>query len=86
MRKRRSTPGERLRKTRLRLGLTLRDVHTRSLQVASKLGNKRFVIPAIRLHDAELKNRVPSIHRLYTLAQVYGRDVQELLGWYGIPP
>ena len=82
---RRSTPGERLRATRWALGLTLRDVHTESMKLARKHRNSRFILPASRLHELEMKDTVPSIHRLYTLAHVYGCDVTELMGWYDVP-
>jgi len=82
---RRSSPGERLRATRWALGLTLRDVHTASLRLARKLRNRKFILPASRLHDFEVKDTSPSIHRLYTLAHVYRCDVTELMGWYGVP-
>ena len=86
MPKRRSnSPGEYLRITRWALGLTLRDVHMASTKLARRLRNKRFILPASRLHDFEVKGTIPGLHRLYTLAQVYGRDVSELLGWYGVP-
>jgi transcriptional regulator with XRE-family HTH domain len=85
MPKRQSSPGERLRATRLALGLTLRDVHTASIKLARRLRNRRFILPASRLHDFEVKNTIPSLHRLYTLAYVCGCEVIELLGWYGVP-
>lgn len=85
MRKSRFTPGERLKEKRLSLGLSLRDVHAQSLKLALKLGNKRFILPPSRLHDLEMKHQIPRIHRLYTLAHVYGYDVRELLSWYGMP-
>ena len=86
MPKRRSCPGDRLRATRLALGLTLRDiVHTASVKLARSLRNRRFILPASRLHDFEVKNTIPSLHRLYTLAHVYGCNVKDLLGWYGVP-
>lgn len=74
-----------MRATRLGLGLTLRDVHTASMKLALRLKNRRFILPASRLHDFEMKNTIPGLHRLYTLAHVYGCDVSELLGWYGVP-
>jgi transcriptional regulator with XRE-family HTH domain len=85
MPKHRSSPGERLRATRSALGITLRDVHTASEKLAQKHRNRRFILPPSRLHDLEVKNTVPSLHRLYTLAHVYGCDVRDLLGWYGVP-
>jgi hypothetical protein len=65
--------------------MTLREVETASQKLARELRNKRFILPASRLHDLEVKDLVPSIHRLYTLAHVYGFDTRELVGWYGIP-
>ncbi|MBV9482746.1 MAG: helix-turn-helix transcriptional regulator [Acidobacteria bacterium] len=85
MARRQLSPGERLRVTRDALGLTLRNVHTASLVLARKLRNKRFILPASRLHDLEAKDSVPSIHRLYTLAHVYRCNVTKLMNWYGVP-
>ena len=85
MPKRRSSAGDRLRATRWALGLTLCDVQMASVKLARSLRNRRFILPASRLHDFEVKNTIPSLHRLYTLAQVYDCDVRELLGWYGVP-
>ena len=67
------------------LGITLRGVHIASMKLAWRLRNRRFILPASRLHEFEVKNTVPGFHRLYTLAHVYGCDVRELLGWYGVP-
>jgi hypothetical protein len=55
------------------------------MKLARKHRNRRFILPASRLHEFEVKNTVPGLHRLYTLAHVYGYDVRELLGWYGVP-
>ena len=85
MPKRQSSPGKRLRATRWALGLTLRDAQTLSLKLAQTLRNRRFVLPASRLPDLELKDTIPNIHRLYTLAHIYGCDLTELMGWYGVP-
>jgi transcriptional regulator with XRE-family HTH domain len=83
--KARNNPGERLRSLRLAVGLTLRDVHRESLVLARKLRNSQFIIPASRLHDFETKNKVPGVHKLYTLARIYQCGLNELLRWYGIP-
>jgi transcriptional regulator with XRE-family HTH domain len=85
MPKNRSTPGEQLRAIRYALRLTLHDVHNASLKLAQKLRHQRFILPASRLHHIEVKDVIPSIHRLYTLAHVYGCDVTELLHMYGVP-
>jgi hypothetical protein len=65
--------------------MSLRDVHQTSLKLARKLRNKRFVLPPSRLHQIEIKNSIPSIHRLYTLAYSYGCEMRELARWYGVP-
>src|SRR5262249_2718209 len=82
---RRRAAGERLRAVRLVRGLTFRDVHQASISLAKRLRHSEFELPASRLHDFETRNVVPSIHRLYTLATVYGYKIAELLSWYGIP-
>jgi hypothetical protein len=74
-----------LRATRWALGLTLRDVHAASEKIAQKHRNRRFILPASRLHEFEVKNTIPSIHKLCMLAHVYGFDVRKLAGWYGVP-
>jgi len=74
-----------LRALRLVLGLSLRDVHQASIALSKRLRNSEFLLPASRLHEFETRSVVPSIHRLYTLASIYGYEITELLGWYGIP-
>jgi hypothetical protein len=67
------------------LGLSLRAVHRISLKLARKLRNERFVLTLPRLHEIETKGRVPSIHRMYTLAHIYGCSLAELMRLYGVP-
>jgi hypothetical protein len=43
------------------------------------IGNPAFVIPSSRLHNIESKNKIPSIHRLYALAPIYRRTMNEFL-------
>jgi transcriptional regulator with XRE-family HTH domain len=80
------TPGDRLRSLRQQRGLTLRDVHEFSLELARRFGQTAFVIPPSRLHEFEKKNIVPSIHRVCTLARVYNCSPQKILKLYGLPP
>ncbi len=76
--------GRQLRLLRERLGLTLRDVENASCSLAKKYGNDEFATGLSRLSDIETKGVVPSIHRLYALAVIYRRDLDELLAWYGV--
>jgi transcriptional regulator with XRE-family HTH domain len=82
---RRCTPGERLRALRTVCGLSLRDVHQASIRLSKRLRNEDFLLPPSRLHEIEARSVVPSIHRIYTLARIYGYDVMQFLDWYGIP-
>ena len=84
-RKRQANPGAELRAIRQQLGWSLREVHAASVALTKKRREPAFVIPPSRLHDIESTNKVPSIHRLYALALIYGRTLNELLSLYEIP-
>ncbi len=77
-------PGELLRKTRERLGLTIRQVEAASLKLAEKYANPDYGISLSRLSDIETKGVVPNIFKLYSLAAIYHVDIRKLLGLYGI--
>ncbi|MGH9530146.1 MAG: hypothetical protein ACRD2S_09550 [Terriglobales bacterium] len=76
--------GHHLRLLRERLGLTMRDVENASTKIADKYHNHEFLIPPSRLSDIETKGIIPSIHRFYSLAVVYRKDIRELLSWFGV--
>ncbi len=76
--------GRQLRLLREGLGLKLRDVENASSRLAQKYGNEEFATGLSRLSDIETKGVIPSIYRLYALAIIYRRDLDELLAWYGI--
>jgi hypothetical protein len=59
-------------------------VENSSERIATKYRNEEFYIPPSRLSDIETKGILPNIHRLYTLSVIYGRDLRELLNWYGV--
>ena len=84
-RERQSKPGAELRAIRQQLGWSLREVHAASVALAKQRRQPTFVIPPSRLHNIESKNKIPSIHRLYALALIYGRTLKEILSLYGIP-
>ena len=83
--KRQANAGAELRAIRQQLGWSLREVHAASVALAKKRRQPAFVIPPSRLHDIENKNKIPSIHRLYALALIYGRTLKEILSLHGIP-
>jgi len=83
--KRQANAGAELRAIRQQLGWSLREVYAASVALAKKHRQPAFVIPPSRLHDIESKNKIPSIHRLYALALIYGRTLKEILSLYEIP-
>ena len=85
MKRLQSKPGAALRAIREQLGWSMREVHAASVALAKKHRQAAFVIPPSRLHNIESKNKIPSIHRLYALALIYRRTMNELLSFYGIP-
>jgi len=78
-------PGQRLWALRFVHGLSLRDVHLASVKLSKRLRNSEFMLPASRLHEFETRNVIPSIHRLYTLASIYGYEVTEFLAGMASP-
>jgi transcriptional regulator with XRE-family HTH domain len=76
--------GEILRKTRERLGFTIRHVEAASLKLAEKYSNPDFGLSLSRLSDIETKGIVPNIFKLYSLAAIYHMDLRKLLGLYGV--
>lgn len=77
--------GQRLRKARERLNLKFRDVEQASQEIAERYGNPEFGILISRLSDIETQGTLPSLYRLYSLCCIYRLDVNEVLGWYGVP-
>ena len=84
-RERQANSGAKLRAIRQQLGWSMREVHAASMERAKKHRQPAFEIAPIRLHDIESKNKIPSIHRLYAVALIYGRTLKEILSLYGIP-
>jgi transcriptional regulator with XRE-family HTH domain len=77
--------GERLKRVRERLRLTYREVVEASHEIAQRQDNREFSIALSRLADIENKGTVPSIFRLYTLCAIYRLNLEDVLGWYGVP-
>lgn len=77
--------GQRLRRARERLNLKFRDVEQASHLIAERRGNPEFGILISRLSDIENQGTLPSLYRLYSLCCIYRLDLNEVLGWYGVP-
>src|SRR5690349_15982325 len=78
--------GHRLRILREQEELTIREVETASMRLASKYSNEEFFIPVARLSDIETKGVVPNIFKLYSLAAIYRVSFAELVAQYGVDP
>jgi transcriptional regulator with XRE-family HTH domain len=77
--------GQRLRRVRERLNLKFRDVEQASQLIAERHKNPEFGVLISRLSDIENQGTLPSLYRLYSLCCIYRLDINEVLGWYGVP-
>jgi transcriptional regulator with XRE-family HTH domain len=74
--------GERLRRMRMRLGLTTRKVAELSEQISAQQKEEAYLISHARLVQIENEESVPGIHKLFTLGAIYGVSVAKLLEAY----
>jgi transcriptional regulator with XRE-family HTH domain len=79
-----SRAGARLRTLRETLGLTMRDVETRTEQLAREHGSVGYFVPVSRLSDIETKGITPSIYRLHALATIYKINARDILSLYDV--
>ena len=80
------SPGKFLKEVRERLQMGLRDVQDASAEIVAQEENDRFYISAARLTQIENGQSVPSVYKLFSLCAVYGLDLYEVLGRYGVNP
>ena len=76
--------GQKLRRTRERLNLRVRDVEQASQKIAEKYNNLEFTVLINRISEIENKGVVPSVYKLYSLCAIYRLDFAVVLEWYGI--
>ncbi len=76
--------GEKLKRVRDRLSLTIRDVEEASRKIANRHRNDEFVVGLSRLSEIENKGTVPTVYRLYSLCSIYRLDMLEVMEWYGV--
>jgi transcriptional regulator with XRE-family HTH domain len=77
-------PGDQLRKLRIRLGITTRDVESLSSKIAEEEKNQEFQISNAWLTQLENSDSVPSIFKLYSLAAIYHVKFTDLLLYFGV--
>src|ERR1700759_4035682 len=71
--------GSKLRETRQKWRLTLREVESRSLQLAQSWGNPSYGISASWLDRVERENRELSATKLIVLAVIYSLTAEAML-------
>jgi transcriptional regulator with XRE-family HTH domain len=76
--------GLKLRRTRERLGLTLRQVEEASLEIADAERSSEYVVSIARLNQIENDGSLPSIYKLYSLTVIYKLSIEDMLSVYGI--
>jgi transcriptional regulator with XRE-family HTH domain len=77
--------GAQLRELRLRVGLTTREVETRSHRMADERHNQEFYLSHAWLTDIENDKFLPGMFKLFTLSVVYHRRFTDLVSMVGIP-
>ena len=80
------TPGQYLKAVRERLQMGMREVQDASLVIAAEEGNENFYVSPARLTQIENEESVPSFYKLFSLCSVYGLDLNDVLGRYGVNP
>ena len=78
--------GANLKRMRLRLGLSLREVARRSLKLATERMNRDYALSKAWIVDVEKGRFVPGTFRTATLAVLYQIEIAEIQRWYGIRP
>ena len=66
------------------LGLTMREVHRLSKDIATSLRNADYIVSPSRLSDIEIQGHTPNLYRLHALSLVYDCRIEKLLRFYGI--
>lgn len=77
--------GARLKEMRVRLGLSTRNVETRSQKIADDRHNREFHLSHTWVTDIERGEFKPSIYKLYSLSAIYKVSFTEVISCFGLP-
>jgi transcriptional regulator with XRE-family HTH domain len=77
--------GERLRRLRIRLGITTREIENLSRKIAEKEGNEEYILSHARLTQIENGVSTPSLYKLFSLSAIYGLAISDLMSCYVDP-
>jgi hypothetical protein len=75
-----------LKKIRVRLGLSIREVERRSLKLVAERQNRDFVLPKAWITDVEKGRFVPGTFKIVSLSLIYCMTIAEIHMIYGIKP
>jgi transcriptional regulator with XRE-family HTH domain len=80
-------PGRLLRKLRVSVGLSTREVERRSRRIVDSRKNPEFLVSHSWLRSIEEGRNLhtPSVYKFYTLSAVYNRSNTELASYFGVP-
>jgi transcriptional regulator with XRE-family HTH domain len=76
--------GARLKRIRMRLGLSIREVERRSRKIVEDGENPDFFLSRGLLGDIEAGLYIPGSFKVLSLAEIYGLTPLKILGFYGI--
>jgi len=76
--------GRRLRALRESLRLSTYDVQRLSQAIARKRNDAEYYISRTWVSDIETGKLRPKLFKLHSLSLIYGRDLHELMGFYGL--
>jgi transcriptional regulator with XRE-family HTH domain len=78
--------GAKLKKIRLRLGLSVRDVERRSLLLVTERQNRDYSLSRAWITDVEKGRFVPGIFKTVSLGLIYHLTIAEIHALFGIQP
>jgi transcriptional regulator with XRE-family HTH domain len=78
--------GVKLRRIRECLGLSVRDVERISHELAKERHNPFLALSRTWITDVETGRFVPGSFKMASLADIYGMDLSDIHGLYGVPP
>jgi transcriptional regulator with XRE-family HTH domain len=77
--------GQKLKELRVRLGLSTRDVETKSQQIAEERQSREYCISHAWVTDIENGKFTPSVYKFHTFSAIYNRRITELISYFGLP-
>ena len=74
-----------MRRLRVRLGITTRDIESLSRKIANEENDDEYVVSHARLTQIENGDSPPSLYKLFSLSAIYGIAISELMSYYVDP-